>query len=196
VCLHPWHSSPLVEQSFFLRPVGIVAQDMLGKLLCIEGVVLQISEVEAYGGPEDSASHCRFGKTPRNEPMWGMGGHCYVYLCYGVHQMLNIVTGKAGEGAAVLIRSCRVIDGLESVLKRRKKNQADAALCNGPGKVAQALGIDRAFNNHPLFEPGGLELRVGTEPTSFERTKRVGIGYAKEKDKNAPLRLIGYWDSP
>jgi DNA-3-methyladenine glycosylase len=183
---------PIISQTFYLRPVELVAQDLLGKLLCRDGVVLRIAEVEAYGGQKDSASHCRFGKTVRNAPMWGMGGHCYVYLCYGIHQMLNIVTGMAGEGAAVLVRSCEVVEGIQTVQERRKAGHG-ATICNGPGKVAQALAIDRGFNNHPLFEIGGLELREGEMPISIERTTRIGIGYAKDEDKSAHLRFVGRW---
>ena len=184
--------TPLIPQAFYLRPVEVVAQGLLGKLLCRDGVILRITEVEAYGGSEDSASHCRFGKTARNAPMWGMGGHCYVYLCYGIHQMLNVVTGNIGDGAAVLIRSCAVIAGLQTVLERRKVKPG-AAICNGPGKVGQALAIDRRFNNHPLFESGGLELREGSQPESIERTGRIGVGYADEADKRAMLRFVGLW---
>jgi len=163
---------------------------LLGKLLCRDGVVLRITEVEAYGGPEDSASHCRFGRTARNAPMWGMGGHCYVYLCYGLHQMLNITAGFEGEGAAVLIRSCEVAEGLEKVLERRraKPGASKALLCGGPGKVAQVLAIDRSFNNHPLFERGGLELRDGPPPASIERSRRIGVDYASDSDSAAMLR--------
>jgi len=184
----------LIPQSFYLRPVEAVAPDLLGKLLCGGGVALRITEVEAYGGLGDSASHCRFGKTPRNAPMWGMGGYCYVYLCYGIHQMLNIVTGDIGDGAAVLIRSCTVLDGLQTVLERRKlKQHSIDSICNGPGKVGQALAIDRHFNNHPLFESGGLELLEGTQPASIEYSRRIGIGYADEADKLALLRFVGLW---
>jgi DNA-3-methyladenine glycosylase len=186
-------SSPLIPRSFYLRPVEVVAPDLLGKLLCGSGVILKITEVEAYGGPEDSASHCRFGKTPRNAPMWGMGGHCYVYLCYGVHQMLNVVTGGIGEGAAVLIRACEVLSGHQSAAARRKIKMITPGqpVCDGPGKVTQVLAIDRSYNNHPLFESGGLELREGRPPDSVKRAKRIGIDYAKENDKSAPLRFIG-----
>jgi DNA-3-methyladenine glycosylase len=106
--------------------------------------------------------------------------------------MLNIVTGMAGEGAAVLIRSCEVLEGIQTVLERRKAKHG-ASICNGPGKVAQALAIDGGFNGHPLFESGGLELRDGAQPVSIERTARIGIGYAKEADKSAPLRFVGRW---
>jgi len=183
---------PLIEQQFYLRPIEIVAQELLGKLLCKENVVLRITEVEAYGGAEDSASHCRFGKTPRNEPMWGPGGHCYVYLCYGIHQMLNIVTGIAGEGAAALIRSCEVLGGTKSVVERRNAKMGPT-LCNGPGKVAQALAIDKSYNFHPLYERGGLTLREGEGPKTIERAKRVGIAYANEIDRSAMLRFTGKW---
>jgi len=185
-------AAPLIEMQFYLRPVEIVAQELLGKLLCKDNVVLRITEVEAYGGPEDSASHCRFGKTPRNEPMWGAGGHCYVYLCYGVHQMLNIVTGIAGEGSAALIRSCEVLGGAKTVAARRNAKMGPT-LCNGPGKVAQALAIDKSYNFHPLYERGGLTLRDGEAPASIECAKRVGIAYADEMDRSAMLRFIGKW---
>jgi DNA-3-methyladenine glycosylase len=122
-----------------------------------------------------------------------MGGHCYVYLCYGIHQMLNIVTGMAGEGAAILIRSCEVSEGIQTVVERRK-TKSGATICNGPGKVTQALAIDRGFNNHPLFEGAGLVLRDGAQPVSIERTRRIGIGYAKEEDKTALLRFVGLWE--
>jgi len=184
-------SSALIAQSFYIRPVEVVAPDLLGKLLCGNGVVLRITETEAYGGPEDSASHCRFGRTPRNAPMWGVGGHCYIYLCYGIHQMLNVVTGDIDNGAAVLIRACEVISGYQRAAERRgiKRVTPGLPLCDGPGKVTQALAIDRNYNNHPLFESGGLELHDGTQPTSIERTKRIGIDYATESDKSALLRF-------
>jgi len=180
----------LIPQNFYLRPVETVAPELLGQLLCRDGIVLRITEVEAYGGLEDSASHCRFGKTARNAPMWGIGGHCYVYLCYGIHLMLNIVTGNEGEGAAVLIRSCEVLKGLKKVMERRKAKPgaAESLLCDGPGKVGQVLAIDRSFNNHPLFESGGLELRVGAQPTNIERSRRIGIDYASDSDKADLLR--------
>jgi DNA-3-methyladenine glycosylase len=171
-------------------------------LLCRDGVVLRIAEAEAYGGREDTASHCRFGRTARNAPMWGPGGRCYVYLCYGMHWMLNVVTGPEGQGSAVLVRSCEVLEGMGLVLERRRPPGAGAAapdakrvaaICRGPGKVGQALAIDGGLNGHPLFEPGGLELREGEPPASIEGTQRIGIGYADKKDGDAPLRFVGAW---
>jgi DNA-3-methyladenine glycosylase len=124
--------------------------------------------------------------------MWGPGGRCYVYLCYGVHWMLNIVADHEDRGSAVLVRSCDVVEGMDVVMERRRAKHS-ATICHGPGKVGQALGIDGGLNGHPLFEPGDLELREGKPPASVERAKRVGIAYAKEKDRDALLRFVGAW---
>src|SRR5664279_626887 len=145
-------------------PVDLAARALLGALLVREGVTLRITEVEAYGGPGDSASHARHGRTPRNAPMWGPPGRAYLYFCYGMHWMLNVVTGPEGEATAVLIRGAEVVTGLDEVLLRRKAAKATPGLCAGPGKVAQALGLERSFDGHDLLAPGGLELRPGPAP--------------------------------
>src|SRR5688572_26549600 len=106
--------SRLLPQSFYARDALVVAEELLGQHIHCGGVVLRITEVEAYRHPDDSASHCRMGRTPRNAPMWGPPGHAYVYLCYGIHSMLNFVTDREGEGAAVLIRSCEPVRGLRT----------------------------------------------------------------------------------
>ena len=100
----------LLPQDWYFRDVVEVARDLIGRHVRRGRVTLRITEVEAYRGPTDSAAHTSMGRTPRNEPMWGDGGHSYVYLCYGLHNMLNIVTGR-GEGAAVLIRSAEPVVG-------------------------------------------------------------------------------------
>jgi DNA-3-methyladenine glycosylase len=158
-----------------------VARDLLGKVLWHGDVGLQITEVEAYGFPDDSANHCFRGQTERNLPMWGPPGRAYVYLCYGVHCLLNLVTEEEGRGAAVLIRSSEPVAGLE-VIRARRKGPNGPALLTGPGKVAQALGIDRSLNSHPLYEPGGLELREGTAPDEMLCGPRVGIHSARPED--------------
>jgi len=178
----------LLPRAFYLRPVEEVARGLLGMHLRSAEVVLRITEVEAYGGREDSASHCRFGRTERNAPMWEEGGRVYVYLCYGLHHMLNIVTGPAGEGSAVLLRSCEPVEGLE-ILQQRRSGAQGTALLAGPGRVAQALGLDRSFNGHPLYEPGGLELREGSPPEGLLRGPRIGVPYAREEHREALLRL-------
>ncbi|XP_052175205.1 DNA-3-methyladenine glycosylase isoform X2 [Diospyros lotus] len=129
---------------------------LLGKYLRRDDVVLQITEVEAYR-PNDSACHGRFGITARTAPVFGPGGHAYVYLCYGLHTMLNIVADREGVGAAVLIRSCAPVKGLEIIQQRRGQITEKPVLLSGPGKVGQALGISTEWSNHPLFTPAGWE---------------------------------------
>lgn len=176
---------PLIPQAFFLRPVAEVARGLVGQILHHEGVALRITEVEAYGGPEDSASHCRHGRTARNAPMWAAGGCAYLFRCYGLHHLLNLVAGPEGQGAAVLIRSAEVVAGQETV-RIRRRGTLD---CTGPGKVAEALGLDLSFNHHRLFEPDGLVLRRGEAPELILAGPRVGIGFASAEDQAAPLRF-------
>ena len=130
----------LLPQSFYARDALVVAEELLGQHIHAGEIVLRITEVEAYR-PDDSASHCRMGKTARNAPMWGPPGHAYVYLCYGMHHMLNIVTNRDGEGAAVLIRACEPVRGLP-LIEERRGACAGPALLTGPGKVGAALELD------------------------------------------------------
>jgi DNA-3-methyladenine glycosylase len=178
----------LLPRDFYLRSVEVVARDLLGRHLRLGPVTLRITEVEAYGGPEDSASHARSGRTARNAPMWEPGGLAYVYFCYGMHHMLNVVSGPADRAEAVLVRSCEIVEGLEVVLERRKA-PAGPALLAGPGKVAQALAVDRAWTGHPFHEAGGLELLYGDPPEAILRGPRVGIDFAKEEDRERPWRF-------
>jgi DNA-3-methyladenine glycosylase len=170
-------------------PVDLVARSLLGQLLVRDDVTLRITEVEAYGGPEDSASHARHGRTTRNAPMWGPPGRAYLYFCYGMHWMLNVVTGAEGEASAVLIRGAEVVAGLDPVLRRRHLAKATPRLCAGPGKVAQALGLDKAFDGHDLLSPGSLELRPGPPPTHLLAGPRLGIGFATAEDQARPWRF-------
>lgn len=165
------------------------AQALLGRYLVRDDLLLRITEVEAYGGPEDSASHARHGRTPRNAPMWGPPGRAYLYLCYGLHWMLNVVTGPEGEAGAVLIRSAEVLAGLDTALSRRHTARSTPQLCQGPGKVAQALGLDRAFDGHDLLAPGGLELRPAPAPGRILAGPRLGIGFASPQDQARPWRF-------
>ncbi len=181
-------SAKLIPQSFFRRDVDLVARGLLGQWLVRDDVVLRITEVEAYGGPEDSASHVRHGRTPRNAVMWGQGGHAYLYLCYGLHWMLNVVTGEEGQGAAVLIRACEPVAGLDTLLARRRMNTVKPPLLAGPGRVAQGLSLDKNFNGEALFRAGGLELRAGESPRAVLAGPRVGIAFATNEDQQAPRR--------
>ena len=170
-------------------PVDLAARALLGQLLVHGDVTLRITEVEAYGGPEDSASHARHGRTPRNAPMWGPPGRAYLYFCYGMHWMLNVVTGPEGGPSAVLIRGAEVVAGMDLVLRRRKAAKANAQLCAGPGKVTQALGLEGRFDGHDLLVSGGLELREGPLPVGILAGPRLGIGFASPEDQARPWRF-------
>lgn len=180
--------SELLPQSFYARDALEVAPELLGKLLCRGEVVLRISEVEAYCYPDDSANHCRMGRTARNAPMWGPPGHAYVYLCYGMHQMLNLVTNRDGEGAAVLIRACEPVAGHALIRARRGGGEGPSAL-NGPGKVGAALALTTASSGQPLFEGGDLFVLDAPAPEHFLVGPRVGIGYASDAHQRAPWRF-------
>lgn len=178
----------LLPKDFYLRPVEVVALELLGQHLHHGPVTLRISEVEAYGGPDDSASHCRHGRTARNASMWEDGGCAYIYVCYGIHAMLNIVTGAAGHGSAVLIRACEPVEGLD-IIRQRRGLLDGPALLTGPGRVAQALAMDHSYNGHLLHEPGGLELREGGPVEGRLCGPRIGVPYAERGDREARLRF-------
>lgn len=178
----------ILPPDFFQIDALDLAPRLLGKLLRRDDVILRITEVEAYR-PNDSACHGRFGRTPRTAPVFGPGGHAYVYLCYGVHTMLNVVADKEEVGAAVLVRSCEPVCGLETIQQRRGQITEKPVLLTGPGKVCQALGISTEWSNHRLYTPGGLELLDGPEPEKILVGPRVGIQYALPDDVNAPWRF-------
>jgi len=190
-----FHPGKLIPQSFYRRDVDLVARGLLGQLLVRDDVILRITEVEAYGGPEDSASHVRHGRTARNAVMWGKGGHAYLYLCYGLHWMLNVVTGEEGQGAAVLIRACEPVAGTETLLARRMMTAVKPALLAGPGRVTQGLNLDQVFNGEALFRKGDLELREGASPPAILAGPRVGIAFATQDDQQA-LRRYAVAGSP
>ncbi|KAL1550044.1 DNA-3-methyladenine glycosylase II [Salvia divinorum] len=179
---------PILSPDFYQIDALDLAPRLLGKHLKKDDVVLQITEVEAYR-PNDSACHGRFGITARTAPVFGPGGHAYVYLCYGLHTMLNVVADKEGVGAAVLIRSCAPVSGLETIQQRRGLKSEKPVLLAGPGKVGQALGISTEWSNHPLFAPGGLELLDGPEPENILVGPRVGIEYATAEHVTALWRF-------
>ncbi len=155
----------LLSKKFFERSTNIVAQELLGKFLVrkigAKEIAVMITETEAYDGPHDKASHAHRGRTKRNEPMFGNAGVWYVYLCYGVHEMLNIVTGPRQYPAAVLIR------GVEGA--------------NGPGKVTKMLKIGRTFNNKKSVRANGLWIEdrgVRVAPRDIRHAARIGVAYA------------------
>lgn len=140
-----------------------------------------IVEVEAYHGQEDPASHAFRGLTTRTAPMFAAGGTIYVYLSYGLHTCLNIVTGPAGQAQAVLIRALGPTQGLELMQTRRHQTNP-LLLTNGPGRVGQALGISRELSGTRLGDV--LELRAPTQPVAqnqISRGPRVGVSQAADK---------------
>jgi DNA-3-methyladenine glycosylase len=177
-----------LPQSFYARECLEVACDLIGKELVHGPVRLRITEVEAYRHGGDTANHCRFGRTVRNAPMWGPPGHAYVYLCYGIHWLLNLVTDDDSRGAAVLIRSAELVSG-EEVVKERRRGLSGPALLTGPGKVASALAVDSTFSGQPLFRAGGLELHDGEPVRELLVGPRVGVDYAELEHQSAPWRV-------
>lgn len=182
-----------LRRDFFARDAVTVARDLLGKPLLrnYHGHILGgiIVETEAYLGEEDTACHAARGCTPRTEVMYGTAGHYYVYLIYGMYHMLNIVTGDEGHPQAVLIRALLPVQGVE-IMRELRGGVAEKQLCNGPGKLCQALAINREFNALPVeSELLWLEDALLSEERSIIAGPRVGIGYAREEDQQKPWRF-------
>jgi DNA-3-methyladenine glycosylase len=133
-----------LDERFFGRDATVVAPELLNKVFVVDGCAGRIVEVEAYTS-DDPASHCYNGRTTRNAVMFGPPGRLYVYFSYGMHHCVNIVTGSDGDGQAVLLRAIEPLDGVES-MRSRRGSVADRSLTDGPGKLAQALGLDLADN--------------------------------------------------
>lgn len=164
-----------------------VARDLLGKVLCtrIDGCTTAaiITETEAYAGTGDRASHAFGGRrTRRTEPMFAAGGIAYIYLCYGIHHLFNVVTGVEDDPQAVLVRAGSPLAGLEHMLARRDKDRADASLLGGPGSFARALGIRTEMTGTRLTgERIWIEDRALTVPADTVTVgPRIGIDYAGE----------------
>ena len=159
-------------QSFFNRPTVDLAKALLGKHLVYGDLSGKIVETEAYLYRDDPGCHAFRGPTVRNAPMFGPAGHTYVYLIYGIYHCLNIVSGVAGEGEAVLIRALEPVGGIE-LMKKRRKTDIIEDLCNGPGKLTQAFGITRKHNNLNLT--GDLQIHGSREKPEIQTSKRIGL---------------------
>ena len=194
--LKPVIHGELLPQSFYLSDdVVAVARALLGKVLCtdIDGrhTSMVIIETEAYAGVTDRASHA-YGdrRTRRTEPMYGPGGVAYVYLCYGIHHLFNVVTNVSGVPHAVLVRAGEPRSGLSTMLERRGKPQADRTLLAGPGSVARALGITTSLTGSSLLD-GPIRIEdhgLDVEEDAVITGPRVGIDYAGE-DARRPYRF-------
>lgn len=179
-----------LSETFFLRDTAFVARDLLGACFrsTVEGseMIGVVVEAEAYVGPRDPASHAaeRIGRTRRNESMFGPPGRAYVYRSYGIHWCLNVVTGREGFPAAVLIRGLEVIRGSERARERRRGREPVSA---GPGRLCQALAVTGEMDGHPLDEPPLQLLRGWTVPDEAVAVSgRVGIRQAADW----PLRFF------
>jgi len=162
-----------LTQDFYKQSADHLAPLLLGKLLCrrIEGDIIRLSitETEAYVGESDTACHARRGRTKRTDVMYEAGGVSYVYLCYGIHHLLNVVTGRADEPEAVLIRS---VEGI-----------------TGPGRLTKALQIDMSLNRQDLTSSDVLWLEDGVQ-LPYITTSRIGIDYADEEDRLRHWRFV------
>lgn len=182
---------------YYLNPdVVEVSRDLLGKFLFtkIDEVITggMIIETEAYCAPEDRASHAyKNRKTQRNAAMFRQGGVCYVYKCYGIHDLFNVVTNEQGIPHAVLIRAIQPLVGIEKMLERRKKEKVDRLLTGGPGTLTQALGITVKKHNGLSLIGSVIWLEdtgIKVPPEKIIAGPRVGVDYAEE-DALLPWRF-------
>ncbi|WP_353145794.1 DNA-3-methyladenine glycosylase [Chryseobacterium sp.] len=178
------------------QDVLFLAQDLLGKVLFTEvngeitaGIIV---ETEAYFGTKDKASHAYGGRrTNRTEPLYSHGGISYVYLCYGIHHLFNVVTSVEDDPHAVLIRAVEPLIGKEIMESRRSMPASRAAISSGPGSAAKALGIDKSFNKKNL---GGNEIWIEDHSIQYSSeniiaSPRIGVAYAQE-DALLPWRFF------
>ncbi|MBQ9080184.1 MAG: DNA-3-methyladenine glycosylase [Clostridia bacterium] len=167
--------SKILQPDYFSAPATVLAPALLGKLLCRRRedgsiVRVRITETECYFGEQDTACHASKGRTLRTDTLYLSGGVAYVYLCYGIHELFNVVTGPADHPEAVLIR------GVEGA--------------PGPGRATKLLGITRAYNRLPLTPETGLWIEDDGAVPEYEASERVGIGYATPEDQARLWRYI------
>lgn len=172
-----------------------ISKNLLGKIIITDIdnqlTMARIVETEAYDGSKDKACHAYLNrKTARTDVMFGEGGRSYVYLCYGLHHLFNIVTNNKNEPNAVLVRAVEPMYGMETMVLRRKVKKM-INLTNGPGKLTSALGVTRKFNNMTLYDPSSpiwIGEDQGNEQHDIVQTTRIGVDYAEE-DAFLPWRF-------
>jgi DNA-3-methyladenine glycosylase len=190
----PWKKLPV---SFYEREdVVLISKELIGKILVtqFDGRLTagRIVETEAYNGIGDKASHAWNGRrTNRTEIMYAPGGVAYVYLCYGIHHLFNVVTNVKNIPNAVLIRAVEPLEGIDIMLERTKKSKAGYDLTRGPGNVSKALGI---YTKHTGCNLIGVEIFIADDgfqydPVDIIATPRIGVDYAGE-DASLPYRFI------
>ena len=158
-----------LSYEFYHRPCDQVARDLVGKLIVHKDIRLRISETEVYWGEKDTACHAHKGRTRRTEVLYAPAGTIYVYLCYGMHWLLNIVTGEEEDPQAVLIRAC--------------------AEAPGPGKLTKKLGITGEYNRKSILETEDFWIEDDGFRCEIIPDKRVGIGYASQEDQDRLWRF-------
>lgn len=200
--------SNLLPRKFYTNTdVATIAQQLLGKALCteIDGEFTSglIVETEAYHGPEDKASHAYGGRrTARTEIMYGQGGMAYIYLCYGIHHLFNVVTGGKNTPHAVLVRAIEPLDGIDVMLQRRNMDNPAPRLTAGPGSMSVALGLTTDLTGADLISrdsPVWIEdRRISVPKRQIIASPRVGVDYAEEWAVKAwRFRVRGnVWTSP
>jgi len=186
-----------LSRDFYCRDnVVQIAQELLGKVLCTKfndtltsGI---ITETEAYAGLTDRASHAFGGRrTPRTEIMYAKGGTAYVYFCYGMHHLFNVVTNEKNIPHAVLIRAVKPLKGTETILVRRNQKEMNAKICCGPGTVAQGLGIKTSHTGTDLLGKNIWieDLKIKIQKQHIIKSPRIGVSYAGA-DALLPYRFI------
>lgn len=180
----------ILPKEFYTREdVVAISKELLGKYLVtnFDGAktVGKIVETEAYRAPDDKACHAHTNRfTERTKVMFEEGGVAYVYLCYGIHHLFNVVTGKKGMAHAVLIRAVEPVENIPKMLERRNFDQVKSQLTAGPGVMSKALGIKTAYTGYDLCQPNGkmwLENRgLNIDQSQIIASPRVGIDYAEE----------------
>jgi DNA-3-methyladenine glycosylase len=175
---------PLVPRAFFARRAELVAPDLIGAVAIAgagqDAIAVRITEVEAYAGPRDPASHA-YRRTARSEVMYGEPGHLYVYFIYGMHWCANIVCEPDGIASAVLLRAGEVLVGQEAARLLRPSARRDFELARGPAGLARVLGLTGASTGADLCRPGRpFEIRSGTPVTNIGTGPRVGLSVAAD----------------
>lgn len=181
---------------FYLRNDVIeVSRDLLGKVLCSkqDGQLTKaaITETEAYAGTDDKASHAYGGRrTDRTAPMYGQGGAAYVYLCYGIHHLFNVVVGDPDVPLAILIRAAEPLEGMNVMRERRARPATEQLILAGPGTLSQALGITTALTGASLLEDRIWieDHDIGLRQRDITVGPRIGVDYAEE-DAERPYRF-------
>lgn len=180
---------PRLAADFYQREDTVqIAKDLLGKILITEfdgqRTAGRIVETEAYKAPEDKACHAYLNRnTKRTKTMFLPGGVAYIYLCYGIHHLFNVVTGPEGSAHAVLIRGLEPIEGVDQMMLRRKHDRLKPQLTAGPGVMSMAMGIHKRYDATSLLEPESpiwIEDAPPLDPKELKAGPRIGVDYAEE----------------